>query len=148
MWTMNFQMFKLVLEKAEEPEIKLPTSTGSSKSKRSAEISSVMSNSLRPHGLQHARPPCPSSTLGTYSNSCPPTQWSELISAQSHAETQLQQNIYFFFIDYAKVFDFMDHNKLWKILQEMGIPDHLTCLLRNLFTGQEATVRTGHVRTG
>ena len=52
--------------------------------------------------------------------------------------------IYFCFIDYAKAFDCVDHNKLWKILQEMGIPDHLTCLLRNLYAGQEATVRTGH----
>ena len=83
-------MFKLVLEKAEEPEIKLPTSVGSSKSKR------------------------------------------------------FQKNIYFCFIDYAKAFDCVDHNKLWKILKEMGIPDHLTCVLRNLYAGQEATVTTGH----
>ena len=55
-----------------------------------------------------------------------------------------QKNIYFCFIDYAKAFDCVDHNKLWKILKEMGIPDHLTCLLRNLYAGQEATVRTGH----
>ena len=54
-----------------------------------------------------------------------------------------QKNIYFCFIDYAKAFDCVDHNKLWKILKEMGIPDHLTCLLRNLYAGQEATVRTG-----
>ena len=54
---------------------------------------------------------------------------------------------YFCFIDYAKVFDCVDHNKLWKILKEMGIPDHLTCLLRNLYAGQEATVRTGHGTT-
>ena len=79
-------MFKLVLEKAEEPEIKLPTSVGSSKK-------------------------------------------------------QFQRNIYFCFIDYAKAFDCVAHNKLWKILKEMGIPDHLTCLLRNLYTCQEATVR-------
>ena len=91
---MNFQMFKLVLEKAEEPEIKLPTSTGSWKN------------------------------------------WREF-----------QKNIYFCFIDYAKAFDCVDHNKLWKILKEMGIPDHLTCLLRNLYAGQEATVRTGHGTT-
>ena len=91
MWTENFQTFKLDLEKAEEPEIKLPTSTGSSKKAR-----------------------------------------------------EFQKNIYFCFIDYAKASDCMDHNKLWKILQEMGIPDHLTCLLRNLYAGQEATVRTGH----
>ena len=57
---------------------------------------------------------------------------------------EFQKNIYFCFIDYAKAFDSVDHNKLWKILQEMGIPDHLTCLLRNLSAGQEATVRTGH----
>ena len=58
-----------------------------------------------------------------------------------------QKNIYFCFIDYAKAFDCVDHNKLWKILKAMGIPDHLTCLLRNLCAGQEATVRTGHGTT-
>ena len=57
---------------------------------------------------------------------------------------EFQKNIYFRFIDYAKVFDCVDHNKLWKILKEMEIPDHLTCLLRNLYAGQEAIVRTGH----
>ena len=57
---------------------------------------------------------------------------------------EFQKNIYFCFIDYAKAFDCVDHNKLWKILKQMGIPDHLTCLLRNLYAGQEATVRTGH----
>ena len=57
---------------------------------------------------------------------------------------EFQKNIYFCFIDYAKVFDSVDHNKLWKILKEMGIPNHLTCLLRNLYAGQEATVITGH----
>ena len=93
MWTVNFQMFKLVLEKAEEPEIKLPTSAGLWK------------------------------------------KW------------EFQKNIYFCFIDYAKAFDCVDHNKLWKILKELGIPDDLTCLLRNLYTGQEATVRTGHGTT-
>ena len=91
---MNFQMFKLVLEKAEGPEIKLPTSDGSLKKER-----------------------------------------------------EFQKNIYFCFIDYAKAFDCVDHNKLWKILQEMVIPVHLTCLLRNLYAGQEATVRTGHGTT-
>ena len=89
-WTMNFQMF-MVLEKAEESEIKLPISTESSKKAR-----------------------------------------------------EFQKNIYFCFIDYAKGFDCVGHKKLWKILQEMGIPDHLSCLLRNLYAGQEATVRTGH----
>ena len=87
-------MFKLVLEKAEEPEIKLPTSAGSWKKQESS-----------------------------------------------------GKNIYFCFIDYAKAFDYVDHNKLWKILQEMGIPDHLICLLRNLYAGQKATVRTGHGTT-
>ena len=87
---MNFQMLKLVLEKAEEPEIKLPTSAGSSK------------------------------------------------------KQEFQKNIYFGFIDYAKIFDCVDHNKLWKILKEMGIPDQLTCLLRNLYAAQEATVKTGY----
>ena len=90
---MNFQMFKLVLEKAEETEIKLPTSAGSSK------------------------------------------------------KQEFPKNIYFCFTDYAKAFDCVDHNKLWKILQEMGMPDHLICLLRNLYAGQEATVRTGHGTT-
>ena len=60
---------------------------------------------------------------------------------------KFQKNIYFCSIDYTKAFDCVDHNKLWKLLQEMGIPDHLTCLLRNLYTGQEATVRTGHGTT-
>ena len=60
---------------------------------------------------------------------------------------EFQKNIYFLFTDYAKAFDCVDHNKLWKILKEMGIPDHLTCLLRNLYAGQEATVRTGHGTT-
>ena len=86
-------MFKLVLEKAEEPEIKLPISVGSSEKVRES-----------------------------------------------------QENIYFSFIDYT-TFDCVDHNKLWNILQEMGIPDHITCLLRNLYAGQEVIVRTGHVTT-
>ena len=86
-------MFKLVLEKSEEPEIKLPISAGSLK------------------------------------------------------KQDFQKNIYFCFIDYAKAFDCVDHNKLWKILKVMGIPDHLTSLLRNLYAGQEARVRTGHGTT-
>ena len=60
---------------------------------------------------------------------------------------EFQKNMYFCFLDYAKAFDCVDHKKLWKILQEMGIPDHLTCLLRNLYAGQEATVRTRHGTT-
>ena len=86
-------MFKLVLEKAEEPEIKLST------------------------------------------------------SAESSNKEESSRKIYFCFIDYAKAFDCVDHKKLWKILKEMGIPDHLTCLLRNLYAGQEAAVRTGHGTT-
>ena len=60
-------------------------------------------------------------------------------------KAEFQKNVYFCFIDYDKAFNCVDHNKLWKILKEMGIPNHLTCLLRNLYAGQEATVRTGHV---
>ena len=60
---------------------------------------------------------------------------------------EFQKNIYFCFVDYAKAFDCVEHNKLWKILKETGIPNHLTCLLRNLYAGQEATVRTGHGTT-
>ena len=89
-------MFKLDLEKAEEPEIKLPT--------------------FDHHWIiEKAR--------------------------------EFQKNIYLCFIDYAKTFDCVDHNKLWKILKEMGVSDHLTCLLRNLYAGQEATVRTGYGTT-
>ena len=91
---MNFQMFKLDLEKAEELEIKLPTSTVSSTKQES-----------------------------------------------------FIKNIYFCYIDYAKAFDCVAHNKLWKILKEMRIPDHLTRLLRNLYAGQEAIVKTGHGTT-
>ena len=69
------------------------------------------------------------------------------ISVGSSKKQEFQKNIYFCFIEYAKVFDCVDHNKLWKILKEIGIPDHLTCLLRNLYAGQEATVRTRHGTT-
>ena len=65
----------------------------------------------------------------------------------SEKAKEFKKNIYFCFIDYAKAFDCMDHNKVWKILKEMGIPDHFTCLLRNLYAGQEATVRTRHGTT-
>ena len=68
-------------------------------------------------------------------------------SAGSLKKQEFQKNIYFCFIDYAKAFDCVDHSKQWKILKEMGIPDHLTCLLRNQYAGQEATVRTGHGTT-
>ena len=70
-----------------------------------------------------------------------------LASAGSSKKQEESRKIYFCFMDYAKAFDCVDHNKLWKILQEMGIPEHLTCLLRNLYAGQEATVRTGHGTT-
>ena len=66
------------------------------------------------------------------------------ISVGSLKEQEFQKNIYFCFIDYTKTFDYVDHNKLWKILKEMGISDQLTCLLRNLYAGQEATVKTRH----
>ena len=66
---------------------------------------------------------------------------------RSSKEQESPESIYFCFIDYAKAFDCVDHNKLWKILKEMGIPDHPTCLLRNLYAGQEAMVRTGHGTT-
>ena len=71
--------------------------------------------------------------------------FSDLLDHQKARE--FQKNIYFCFIDYAKAFDCLDHNKLWKILQEMGIPEHLTCFLKKLYAGQEATVRTGHGTT-
>ena len=90
---MNFQMSKLVLEKSEEPEIKLPTSAGSLKKQESSRKTSISASLTMPKALT------------------------------------------------------LDHNKLWKILKKMGIPDHLTCLLRNLYAGQEATVRTGHETT-
>ena len=68
-------------------------------------------------------------------------------AGSSKKAREFWKNIYFCFIDYAKAFDCVDHNKLWKILKEMGIPDHLTCLLRNLYADQEAIVRTGHGTT-
>ena len=71
----------------------------------------------------------------------------QIANSLDHRKREFQKNIYFCFIDYAKAFDCVDHNKLWKILQEMGIPDDLTCLLRNLYASQEATVRTGHGTT-
>ena len=74
-------------------------------------------------------------------------QPSHTLESSMEKGREFQKNIYFCYIDYAKAFDCVDHNKLWKILQEMGIPDHLTCLLRNLYAGQEATVRTGHGTT-
>ena len=75
------------------------------------------------------------------------TRLSDLTELTLLERENFRKNIYFCLIDYAKAFDCVDHNKLWKILREMGIPDHLTCLLRNLYGGQEATVRTGHGTT-
>ena len=69
-------------------------------------------------------------------------------SVASQKNREFQKNIYFCFIDYTKAFDYVDHKKLWKILQELGIPDHLTCLLSNLYAGQEAIIRTEHATTG
>ena len=100
---------------------------------------SVVPNSLRPHELQHASPPCPSPSPGVEPEIKLPTS-----AGSSKKQESSRKNIYFCFTDYAKAFDYVDHNKLWKILKEMGIPRHLTCLLRNLYAGQEATVRTGH----
>ena len=76
----------------------------------------------------------------------PEIKWSTSAGSFKKAR-EFQKNIYFCFIDYTKAFDYVDHNKLWKILKEMGIPDHLTYLLRNLYVGQETTVRTGHGTT-
>ena len=75
---------------------------------------------------------------------CPVIWWWPWIHGIIEKAREVQKNIYFCFIDYGKAFDRVDHNKLWKIFQEMGIPDHLTCILRNLYAGQEATVRTIH----
>src|SRR5574338_419008 len=83
------------------------------------------------------------SSPSSFMRPCPPMP----TSVGSSKKQEFQKNIYFCFTDYAKAFDCMDHNKLWKILKEMGIPDHLTCLLRNLYAGQEATVTTGHGTT-
>ena len=115
---------------------------------------SVVSSSLKPHGLQHARPPCPSPTPGVYSNSCPLSQWchptisSSVVPFSSclqsfPASESFQINQFFTSggLNFG-IFDCVNHNKLWKFLQEMRTPDHLTCLLRNLHAGQEATVRT------
>ena len=79
--------------------------------------------------------------------SCPTLRGQAALDCSTEKAREFQKNIYFCFTDYAKDFDCVDHNKVWKILKKMGLPDHLTCLLRNLYTGQEATVRTGHGTT-
>ena len=120
---------------------------------------SVVSNSSWPHGVQHARPPCPSPTPRVYSNSCPLNWWchptisSSVVPFSSclqsfPASGSFQMNQFFASGGLSiGIFNCVNHKKLWKILQEMGIPDHLTCLLRNLHAGQEATIRTGHGTT-
>ena len=126
-------MFKLVLKTAEEPETKSPTSAASWKKQESSRKMSVWITTnwkiLKKIGV-------PNHLTCLLRN---------LYAGQK--ATEFQKNIYFCSIDYAKAFDCVDHNKLWKIFQEIGIPDHLTCLLRNLYAGQEATVRTGHGTT-
>ena len=98
---------------------------------------SVVSDSLWPHGPQHASFRKGRGTRDQIAN----------ILWIIEKAREFQKNIYFCFIDYAKAFDCVHHKKLWKILKEMGIPEHLTCLLKNLYAGQEAIVRTGHRRT-
>ena len=125
-------MFKLDLEKAEEPEIKLPTSIQFS----SVQLLSCVWLFATPWTTA-----CQASlSITNYSWSLPKLMSIKSVIPSSHLihwmierAREFQKNIYFCFIDYAKVFDCVDHNKLWKILQEMGIPDHLTCLLRNLY---------------
>ena len=111
-------------------------------------VASVVSDSARPHKWQLTRLLCPWDSLGKNTEVVCHSllQWTTFCQIIEKAR-EFQKNIYFCFIDYAKAFDCVDHNKLWKILKEMGIPDHLTCLLRNLYAGQEATVRTGHGTT-
>ena len=88
--------------------------------------------------IQHSR------VYSILSYICNSLLWPISLLSYNSLQENSRKSIYFCFIDYAKAFDSVDHNKLWEILQEMGIPDHLTCLLRNLYAGQEATVRTGH----
>ena len=105
-----------------------------------------MSNPLLFHGLAHQAPLSLGFSRQEYWSRlpCPPPGNIHWIMEKAR---EFQKNIYFCFIDYAKAFDCVDYNKLWKILKEMGIPDHLTCLLTNLYAGQEARVRTGHGTT-
>ena len=133
MWTVNFQMFKLDLEKAEEPEIKLPTSTGSSKKQEYA--SKVMLKILQAGLQQYMNRELPDVQARFRKGRGTRDQIGNICWIMEKAR-EFQKNIYFCFIDYAKAFDCVDHNKLMKILKELGIPDHLTCLLRNLYAGQ------------
>ena len=151
-------MFKLVLEKAEEPEIKLPKSAGSLKNKRVSEkhllLHYWLCQSLWLCGSQETVKNS-SSWLRHYVNCELPDVQAGFSKGRRTRDKianihwikkarEFQKNIYFCFIDYAKAFNCVDHNKVWKILKEMGIPDHLTCLLRNLYADQEAAIKTGH----
>ena len=112
----------------------------------SSHASKVMFKILQPRLRQYANWELPDVQAGFRNGRGTRDQISNICWIIKKAR-EFQKNIYFCFIDYAKAFDCVDHNKLWKILQEMGIPDHLTCLLRKLYAGQEATVRTGHGTT-
>ena len=174
-------MFKLVLEKAEEPEVKLPTSAGSSKkimascpnkvyivkalvfpvviygyeswTIRKAECRRIdafwtvlLEKTLEsPFDCKKIQPVHPKGNQYWIF----PGRLDQIANISSFIEKarEFQKNIYFCFIDYAKWFNYMDHNKLWKILKKIGIGDNLSCLLRNLYACQEATVRTGHGTT-
>ena len=158
-------MVKLDLEKAEEPEIKLPTSAGSSKKAREFQeniyfcfidytkaFDCVDHNKLWKILKEMGKPDHLTCLLrNLFAGEEAPVRTGlgtrdQIVNIHWIMEKtrECQKNIYFCFINYAKAFDCVDHNKLWRILKEMGIPDHLTCLLRNLYAGQEATVRTGH----
>ena len=139
---MNFQMFKLVLEKAEEPEIKLPTSAGSWKKQESSRKTSAAAAAKSLQLCPTLCDPIDGSPPGSFVHGIFQARVLEWVAIAFS-----EKNTSFCFIDYAKGFDCVDNNKLWKILQEMAIPDHLTCLLRNLYAGQDATVRTGHGTT-
>ena len=187
-WTVNFQMFMLDLEKAEEPEIKLPTSTGSLKKQVSSKKTSTSALLTMPNGEGNSNP----LQYSCLENPMDEGAWWVTFHGVTKSRTQLS-NFTFTFHFYAlekemsthssilawripgmeetgglpsmgshrvehswhnlaaaaaaKPLTCVDHNKLWKILKVMGIPDHLTCLLRNLYAGQEAMVRTGHGTT-
>ena len=151
-------MFKLDLEKAEEPEIKLPTSVGSHKKQESSKKNvyfcfidytkafdfvdhNKLWKILQARLQQYVNHELPDVQVGSRKGRGTRDQIDNIHWIIKKAR-EFQKNIYCF-IDYVKTFDCVDHNKLWKILKEMGIPDHFICLLRNLYAGQEATVKTG-----
>ena len=137
-------MFKLVLEKAEEPEIKLPTSADFSLVQSLSHVRLFTTPRIAAHQASLSITNSQSLLKLTSIKSVMP---SSHLSPLDHQKSKRVPEQYFCFIDYAKDFDCVNHNKLWKILKEMGISDHLTCLLRNLYAGQEATVKTGHGTT-